>query len=237
MDMKGRMLPLAAIVLIGLLAWAWFVQVGRGMALHMAMPDMQMGLGALALMWASMMAAMMVPAAAPSYLLHARMARRPLASGAYLAGYLAAWSAIGVAYALANWALQHGGLLTMDMRLGSGRLAGALLVAAGAWQWSPAKAGCVARCRSPLGFMMTSWREGVVGSFAMGLRYAGWCVGCCWLVMTILFVAGTMSFAWAAIISMYVLAERLLPWGRALDRALGVGLIAWGAWLIAAPFA
>jgi predicted metal-binding membrane protein len=235
--MRGRTLPLAAIAVVGLLAWAWFVQVGRGMALHMAMPGMQMGLGALALMWAAMMAAMMVPAAAPSYLLHARMAKHPLASGAYLAGYLGIWCAVGVAYALAHWALQHAGMLTMDMRLASGRLAGGLLVAAGAWQWSPAKAGCVARCRSPLGFMMTSWHDGVAGAFAMGLRYAGWCVGCCWLVMAVLFVAGTMSFAWAAAISMYVLAERLLPWGRALDRALGAALIAWGAWLIAVPLA
>lgn len=235
--MRGRTLPLAAIAVVGLLAWAWFVQVGRGMAVHMAMPGMQMGLGSLALMWAAMMAAMMVPAAAPSYLLHARMAKRRLASGAYLAGYLGAWCAVGVAYALANWALQHAGMLTMDMRLASGRLAGVLLVAAGAWQWSPAKAGCVARCRSPLGFMMTSWHDGVAGAFAMGLRYAGWCVGCCGLLMMVLFVAGTMSFAWAAAISMYVLAERLLPWGRTLDRALGAALFAWGAWLIAAPLA
>jgi predicted metal-binding membrane protein len=237
MDVQGRMLPLAAIAIVGLLAWAWFVQVGRGMAMHMAMPDMQMGLGALALMWAAMMAAMMTPAAAPSYLLHARMAQRPLASAAYLAGYLGTWCAIGVAYALAHFALQHAGLLTMDMRLGSAPLAGALLVAAGAWQWSPLKAHCVGRCRSPLGFMMTAWREGVGGAFFMGLRYAGWCVGCCWMVMTVLFVAGAMSFAWAAAISIYVLAERLLPWGRALDRALGAALVAWGAWLIAAPLA
>lgn len=205
--------------------------------MHMAMSDMQMGIGALALMWAAMMAAMMTPAAVPSYLLHARMAQRPLASLAYLAGYLGAWCAVGVAYGLVHFALQHSGLITMDMRVGSGRLAGALLLAAGAWQWSPLKAHCVGRCRSPLGFMMSAWRDGVSGAFAMGLRYAGWCVGCCWLLMTILFVAGAMSFAWAAAISMYVLAERLLPWGRALDRALGAALVAWGAWLIAAPLA
>ncbi|HXZ52290.1 MAG TPA: DUF2182 domain-containing protein [Burkholderiales bacterium] len=201
------------------------------------MSDMQMGFGALALMWAAMMTAMMTPAATPSFLLHVRMARRPLASGAYLAGYLGTWCAAGVAYSLAQFALQHAGLLTMDMRLGSGPLAGVLLVAAGAWQWTPLKAHCVGRCRSPLGFMMSGWRDGVSGAFAMGLRYAGWCVGCCWLLMTVLFVAGAMSFAWAAAISMYILAERLLPWGRALDRALGAALVAWGAWLIGAPLA
>jgi len=224
------------IAVVGLLAWAWFVQVGRDMSMHMAMPGMQMGVGALALMWAVMMAAMMAPAAAPSYLLHARMARRPFASAAYLAGYLGAWCTVGVAYALAQWALQRAGLMTADMRLASSPLAGALLVAAGSWQWSPLKASCVARCRSPLGFMMTAWRDGAAGALAMGLRYALWCVGCCGLLMLVLFVAGAMSFAWAAAISVYVLAERVLPLGRGFDRAVGTALAACGAWLIAAAF-
>jgi len=231
-----RALSLALIAVVGLLAWAWFVQVGRDMSMHMAMPGMQMGVGALALMWAVMMAAMMAPAAAPSYLLHARMARRPLASAAYLAGYLGAWCTVGVAYALAQWALQRAGLMTADMRLASSPLAGALLVAAGSWQWSPLKASCVARCRSPLGFMMTAWRDGAAGALAMGLRYALWCMGCCGLLMLVLIVAGAMSFAWAAAISVYVLAERVLPLGRGLDRAVGTALAACGAWLIAAAF-
>ena len=235
--MNGRALSLASIAVVGLLAWAWFVQIGREMSMHMAMPGMQMGVGALALMWAVMMTAMMAPAAVPSYMLHVRMAKRPLASAAYLAGYLGAWCAAGVAYALAHWALQQAGLVSADMRLASSPLAGALLVAAGAWQWSPLKANCVARCRSPLGFMMTDWRDGAAGALVMGVRYAAWCVGCCWLVMTVLFVAGAMSFAWAAAISIYVLAERVLPLGRAFDRAVGAGLAAWGAWLIAAAFA
>jgi len=232
--MSARALPLASIGVVGLLAWAWFVQIARGMSMHAAMPGMQMSFGMLATMWAVMMGAMMVPAAAPSYLLHARLARRPFASGVYLAGYLGAWAAAGVAYAVAHWGLQRAGLVTSDMRLASTPLAGALLVAAGAWQWSPLKASCVTQCRSPLGFMMNEWRDGLAGAFGMGLRYAAWCVGCCWMVMTVLFVAGAMSFAWALAISAYVLAERLLPLGRALDRAVGAALFAWGSWLIAA---
>ena len=231
--MTARALPLVSIGVVGLLAWAWFVQIGRTMSMHAAMPGMQMSFGMLATMWAAMMAAMMVPAVAPSYLLHARMAKRPLASWAYFAGYLAAWAAAGVAYAAAHWGLQRAGLITPDMRLASSPLAGALLVAAGAWQWSPLKASCVARCRSPLGFMMNEWRDGLAGAFAMGLRYAAWCVGCCGMLMLVLFVAGAMSFAWALAISAYVLVERLLPLGRAFDRATGAVLIAWGAWLIA----
>jgi predicted metal-binding membrane protein len=231
---KGRALPLASIALVGLLAWAWLARIGSDMSLHMAMPGMQMGIGALALMWAVMMAAMMAPSAAPSYLLHARLSKSALASGAYLAGYLGAWVAVGVAYALAHWALQRSGLVGAGMRLSSAPFAGVLLIAAGAWQWSPLKGGCVARCRSPLGFMMNRWRDGAAGAFGMGLRYAAWCVGCCWLVMAVLFVGGAMSFAWAAGISAYVLAERLLPLGRAFDRAVGVGLAAWGVWLLGA---
>ncbi|MGH8736019.1 MAG: DUF2182 domain-containing protein [Burkholderiales bacterium] len=193
-----------------------------------------MSFGMLAAMWAAMMAAMMAPAAAPSYLLHVRMSKRALDSAAYLAAYLGAWAAAGVAYALVQWGLQRAGLITPDMRFASGPLAGALLVAAGAWQWSPLKASCVAHCRSPLGFMLNEWRDGPAGAAGMGLRYAAWCVGCCWLLMAVLFVAGAMSFAWALAISAYVLAERLLPLGRAFDRAVGAALAAWGIWLVGA---
>lgn len=234
--MNGRALPLASIATVALVAWAWFVHVGREMSTHPAMPGMQMSIGMLVTMWATMMTAMMAPAAAPSYLLHVRMGKHAPDSVAYLAGYLGAWSAVGVAYALVHWGLQRAGLVTVDMRLASTPLAGALLLATGVWQWLPAKASCVARCRSPLAFMLNDWRDGAGGAFVMGLRYSAWCVGCCWLVMAVLFVAGAMSFAWAAAISIYVLAERLLPLGRAFDRAVGAGLWTWGAWLIAVAF-
>jgi len=189
-------------------------------------------LAALAVMWAAMMAVMMAPAATPSFVLHARMARRATASAAYLTGYLGLWILVGVAYALAHWGLQRAGLLGAGMRLTDTTVAGTLLIAAGAWQWSPVKATCVSRCRSPLGFMLNDWREGVGGALQMGFRYAGYCVGCCWLVMTVLFVVGAMNVAWAALIALYVLAERLLPFGRSMDRALGAALAAWGAWLV-----
>jgi predicted metal-binding membrane protein len=138
-----------------------------------------------------------------------------------------------VAYAGAHWLLQESGWLDGEMRLASARAAGVVLIAAGAWQWTSAKAACVAKCRSPLGFMMSDWRDGTVGAFAMGLRYAAWCVGCCWLVMAVLFVAGAMSIAWAIAISLYVLLERLLPLGRRFDRAMGAALVALGLWRLA----
>ena len=191
------------------------------------------GIAVLAAMWAGMMAAMMVPAAAPSTVLHARMSRSTWLSAAYATGYLGAWAAVGIAYAAAHWALQAGGLMHMGMRLASAPLAGSVLIAAGAYQWSPLKARCVARCRSPLGFMLNEWREGTWGAFTMGLRYATWCVGCCWMLMAVLFVVGAMSVAWAAVIAIYVLAERLIPGGQRFDRMIGAALAAWGFWMIA----
>lgn len=195
---------------------------------------MHEGLGALAAMWAVMMAVMMAPAAAPSWIVHARMSRSALASSAYLVGYLGAWAAAGVAYAGAHWLLQEAGMLDGGMRLASERAGGVVLIVAGAWQWTSAKAACVSRCRSPLGFMMSDWREGVCGALVMGLRYASWCVGCCWLVMAVLFVAGAMSFACAIAICAYVLLERLLPLPRAFDRAAGAAIAALGLWRIVA---
>jgi predicted metal-binding membrane protein len=188
----------------------------------------------LAVMWAGMMAAMMVPAAAPSTVLHARMSRSTWLSAAYATGYLGAWAVVGIAYAAAHWALQAAGLLHMGMRLASAPVAGAVLIAAGAYQWSPLKARCVARCRSPLGFMLNEWRDGTWGAFTMGLRYATWCVGCCWMLMAVLFVVGAMSITWAAVISLYVLAERLVSRGHGFDRMIGAALAAWGVWTIVA---
>lgn len=196
---------------------------------------MHESLAALVAMWAAMMAVMMAPAAAPSWRVHSRMSGSRLASAAYLAGYLGAWAAAGVAYAGVHWLLQESGLMDGGMRLASARAAGFVLLAAGAWQWTSAKAACVAKCRSPLGFMLSDWRDGTVGAFAMGLRYAAWCVGCCWLVMAVLFVAGAMSIAWAIAISLYVLLERLLPLGRRFDRAMGTALVAAGLWRLFVP--
>jgi len=168
--------------------------------------------------------------AAPSWIVHARMSRSTLASTAYLAGYLGAWAAAGVAYAAVHWLLREAGMLDGAMRLASARAGGVVLIAAGAWQWTSAKAACVSRCRSPLGFMLSDWREGVHGAFTMGLRYAAWCLGCCWLAMAVLFVAGAMSFAWAVAISLYVLLERLLPLGPRFDRVAGAALVTLGLW-------
>jgi predicted metal-binding membrane protein len=110
---------------------------------------------------------------------------------------------------------------------------GLLLLAAGAYQFTPLKNACLAQCQSPLSFILTSWREGARGAFTMGLRHGAFCVGCCWALMVLLFVAGVMNLAWVAAIAAFVLVEKLAPGGRVVSWVAGVVLLAWGAWVLA----
>lgn len=239
----GSMVSLAA---LGLAAWAYTAWMAATMADVGAMEGMAMpmstdpGIAMLAAMWVVMMVAMMAPASAPSFVLYLRMDRASgsagaLHAGGYLGGYLGSWSVFALAAAAAQYGLHRWMLMSGDMALASRAAAGAVLIAAGAYQWSPLKARCVARCRSPLGFLLNEWRSGSRGALILGWRYGLLCVGCCWLLMCVMFVVGAMNLAWALALSGYVLLERLLPLGRWLDRAVGIGLAVWGAWLIVGP--
>jgi len=180
------------------------------------------------LMWVVMMAGMMIPSVAPMVLTHAaimrRRATRPapfVSSGLFLAGYLIAWSAFSAVAALAQGALRRGALL--DHRsLSIGPWAGgAVLVAAAIFQLSPAKSACLSRCRAPVGYFVTEWREGRAGALTMGLRHGISCIGCCWLLMAVLFAVGIMNMLWGVAITAFVVAEKALPWRRAVVWAGG----------------
>jgi predicted metal-binding membrane protein len=110
-----------------------------------------------------------------------------------------------------------------------------MLVAAGAFQLTPLKTACLSHCRSPLGFLMTNWRNGAAGAFAMGLRHGAYCVGCCWALMTVLFALGVMNLAWVAVLAGFVLFEKLSPVGLTLSRAAGVMLVLSGLILALRP--
>jgi predicted metal-binding membrane protein len=174
-------------------------------------------------MWVVMMAGMMIPSVTPMVLTHAAVMRRRVAlggrfvsSGLFFSGYLAAWSGFSLVAALAEWALQRSSLLD-DQTLRVRPLAAALvLLCAGLFQLSPAKDRCLSQCRAPLGYFVTEWREGRLGALVMGLRHGGSCIGCCWLLMAILFAAGVMSLWWGAALTAFVIAEKLLPWRRAV---------------------
>lgn len=212
---------------------------GMDMAMSMSGPWTSADLLLLCLMWVVMMAAMMAPAAAPMVLTFVTVnerrgqAGRPVVSTqVFLTGYLAAWSLFSVVATATQWLLHEAALLSPQMALESRTWAGALLLAAGIYQWTPLKHACLARCRAPLNFVMAEWREGARGAFIMGLRHGAWCVGCCWLLMGLLFVAGVMNLAWVAAIAAFVLLEKAVPHGDRVGRAAGVVLAVVGIALI-----
>lgn len=188
-----------------------------------------------ATMWAAMMVAMMLPSAAPAILLYARVHRHSRGSGtpptmAFLAGYLACWFGFSMLAA----ALQLAIVSPMSMALESSVASAALLIAAGLYQLSPLKDACLSRCRSPAEFISRHYRPGAWGAARLGLLHGGYCVGCCWLLMALLFVGGAMNLLWVAGLTLLVAAEKLLPGGSWIARITGVALIGWGVTLLAA---
>ena len=193
--------------------------------------------------WVTMMAAMMLPSVAPMAIIFGRISRDRAQRGhaafvpmwIFLAGYLAAWTA----YGLAAYGLYRG-IRALDLGfLAWGEqgpiVAGGALVLAGVYQLTPLKRVCLRHCRSPLHFVMHSWREGRLGALQMGAVHGGYCVGCCWGLMLILFALGVMSLLWMAIVAALIFAEKVLPLGERLSRLFALGFVAAGIWLAAAP--
>jgi predicted metal-binding membrane protein len=186
----------------------------------------------VAAMWWTMMVAMMVPSAAPAILLYARVHRHsqstPPPTAAFLAGYLACWLAFSAG---AAW-LQIAAMSPMADALGSRAASGGLLIAAGLYQLSPFKDACLSNCRAPTDFLTRHYRPGAAGAWRLGLIHGAYCLGCCWLLMALLFVVGVMNLAWVAALTLLVAAEKLLPGGQWIARIAGVAMIGWGAVLL-----
>ncbi len=187
-------------------------------------------------MWWTMMIAMMTPSAAPLVLLYRRVLRHYGAAGIetavpsllLLAGYLTTWLAFSIGMALLQNALQPTGLISEMMLWSKNAVFSAIvLVAAGIYQFSPLKRACLKQCRSPVNFLMAHLRPGVLGSFVLGMRHGAYCVGCCWMLMALLFVGGIMNLVWIAALSLFVFVEKLLPGGEYVGRVLGGVLIVW----------
>lgn len=201
-----------------------------------AMGSMDPSLPTVIVMWWVMMIAMMTPSAAPLVMLYRRVLRHHGADGSgaaftsvsLLAGYLTAWLAFSIGAALLQVLLQPAGLISAMMLWSkSAVLSAAVLALAGLYQFSPLKRACLRQCRAPAGFLVAHWRPGVVGGFLLGARHGMYCVGCCWLLMALLFVGGVMNVVWIAALSLFVFAEKILPGGDLVGRVLGVVLIAW----------
>jgi predicted metal-binding membrane protein len=189
-------------------------------------------------MWIVMMAGMMAPSAMPIVLLfagaHARRGKSSLRlmTLMFVAGYALVWAGFSALAALAQWALHDAGLLSPSMAAPDARISGAVLCAAGAWQFTPLKRACLLHCRSPLGFFMTHWREGKLGALQMGVRHGAYCLGCCWAAMLVLFVVGVMNLVWVAALALFVLLEKVGPAGMLASRVAGAAMIAAGIFFL-----
>jgi predicted metal-binding membrane protein len=217
----------AIVALLGVASMAWLI-IGRRMAGMDAGPWTDSGsFGFYIATWVVMMAAMMLPSAVPMVLVFSRLKRARSAptvtTSAFVTGYLVVWGASGLVAYAALKAGQAGDILAWDR---SGQpITVAALVAAALYETTPLKTRCLRKCRSPLGFLLGSWRSGLRGAFTMGTRHGAWCLGCCWALMVALFALGVMSLAWMLVISGLIAAEKLLPWRRVATAGVSVVLI------------
>jgi predicted metal-binding membrane protein len=244
---RDRLVIVGCILLIAAMAWAYLLHLDHQMAAAAVADQMMAGMGMSTdvswtssdvfftfIMWAVMMVGMMSASAAPVLLLFAatragRGDRRvSLAVVLFGAAYVAVWTAFSAVAALAQWGLHEALLLSPTMTASSPRLGGTILLGAGIYQLSSLKGTCLAHCRSPLGFLISHWRDGVIGAFQMGLRHGAYCVGCCWALMCVLFVVGVMNLAWVAGLGIFVLLEKAAPRGGILARLAGAAMVVGG---------
>ena len=234
----GLLLALAAA------SWALLVWQGAGEDMGMAMSSPTMGMRAplFLTIWVIMMVAMMFPTAAPMILTFHKVqtSKRQrgeafVATWVFVAAYMLVWMLSGVAAyvgaLIAEAVATHAALSPST----AARIGGTVLVGAGAYQLTPLKDLCLSKCRTPISFIMTSWRDGTAGALRMGLLHGAYCLGCCWLLFAILFPLGIMNIAAMAVITLVVFAEKTLPWGRPVARATAVALVGYGVVVLAAP--
>jgi predicted metal-binding membrane protein len=228
---RERAIFLTGALTITLLAW---LDLARGSHSHDSV-----GFAAPFLMWTVMMIAMMLPSALPFTFAfaaeHDRRRARNLhyvPATMFLAGYFAVWTAFSAVAAEIQLILQRRALLSPTMSFASSLLAGITLIAAGAYQWTPFKNACLRHCRSPLGFLLSDWHEGWLGSFRMGIGHGLFCLGCCWMLMLLPFASGLMSLPWMAGVTVFVLIEKAAPGGEWFARIGGAALAGAGAWIM-----
>jgi predicted metal-binding membrane protein len=205
---RGQALTAAGLAAVSVAAW---------IAVVLMEDDMPMGAALWLLAWTTMMAAMMLPSAAPLFLRYEKQGGA-VGSGLLAAGYLAVWAAVGlVAYEIDLHVPDPGTAVVA-----------VVLIGAGIYQFTPLKYGCLRRCRQPVDFLVTHWHSGAAGAVRMGIDHGAYCVGCCWTLMAVLVLVGAMALAWVAVIALAVAAEKLLPQGEALARVVGVALVTGG---------
>lgn len=249
--MRGRdsLIIIGSLAAVSIVAWVLTVREMGDMGLGLMTPSMTMGrpvsvanAGLYILLWGIMMVAMMFPSIAPMVMLFSTISRRnreqadPLVPvWLFVVGYTLVWTLTGsLAYAgdVAIQSLPH---TLPGLRAYGPALGGGLLVLAGLYQLTPLKYLCLTQCRSPLGFLLQHWRKGMWGAFLMGFHHGAFCLGCCWSLMAVMFVMGTMNLLWMGILALVIFMEKIVPHGVALGKGVGIALIGLGLLLAAYP--
>jgi predicted metal-binding membrane protein len=249
-DVQANPLSVQRNVILGLLlalaaaAWAALLWQSADAGMDMTMASSTMGLRAplFLAIWVTMMVAMMFPTAAPMILTFHKVQAGKRARGdafvstwVFVTAYILVWTLAGVAAYAGALAAEAIALRAALSSTAAARIGGAVIMLAGIYQLTPLKDLCLAKCRTPITFIMTSWRDGAIGALRMGLLHGAYCLGCCWLLFVILFPLGIMNIAAMAVITLIIFAEKTLPWGRLAPRAVAAALVAYGVVVIAAP--
>ncbi len=249
---KDRFIIVSGLFIICVLAWLYIIYLYRQMivmdmnAAFFAMPMTAHWSATdfilLFLMWLVMMIAMMTPSVAPLILIFAMVNRQrkqkqnPFVPAGYLiAGYFFIWAFFSLMAMLLQWLLQQVSLLNPEMIATSKMLGGIILIAAGIFQFTSIKQKCLRYCRTPVDFIHRNWKEGKKGALIMGMENGMYCLGCCWILMTLLFVSGIMNLIWIAVIALFVLIEKVLPKIKWISIGAGIALILYGAVILANP--
>jgi len=246
---RDTLAVLFSLTSITVLAWVYLIDMandmtGMDMSSTMDMLSIRPWTGRefwfMFLMWAIMMVGMMVPTAIPMTLMYAAVARKaderktPIAPASiFITGYLIIWTVFSVAATTAQWALDQAALLSPMLITTSPTIGASLLIAAGVYQLTPFKQACLKKCRGPLHFLAHHWRPGNMGALRMGVDHGLFCLGCCWILMALLFVGGVMNLLWIATITIFVLLEKVIPFGPQGGRIAGLAMIVVGVALIA----
>lgn len=257
---RDRLIVASALGVITALAWAYVLWLAADMDMDgMNMSGFRMvpaGMGLMApaaapwsvvefafvfVMWAVMMVGMMAPSVAPMILMYARVVRQgkvagnPFATtGWFAAGYFLAWAGFCLAATLMQWVLERMAVLDARMASANITLGAVILISTGIYQWTPLKDVCLAQCQTPFRFLIShgGFRSNVSGCLRLGLLHGIYCVGCCWVLMALLFVVGVMNVLWIAALALLVLVEKVTPWGRWVGRIAGVVCVAAGVWMV-----
>jgi predicted metal-binding membrane protein len=241
---KDRFIVLTALFLICVLSWLYIIYLYEQMypmnmnALLFAMPMTphwsSTDFVLLFLMWFVMMIAMMTPSVTPLVLIFTSINRKRrqqqnpcVPSGYLLGGYFLAWAAFSLFATLLQWLLQQVSLLNPEMVTTNKLVGGIILITAGIFQFTPLKNTCLRSCRSPIGFIHQHWKDGRDGALRMGIQNGIYCLGCCWILMLLLFVSGIMNILWIAIISLFVVIEKISS-AKAISLMAGIALMAYG---------